>query len=75
MGSVVLFFYGPANADWYGLQYRDITEAELVTPGNAVYAIGAHHMDSAVWTARLKPDHVVGHSIFVYDLRDKAAAA
>jgi hypothetical protein len=54
-----------------GSPFRKIEEAEFIRPRNAVYAIGAHSIDSARWAKRIQPTIVIGHSIFVYDLRQE----
>ncbi len=67
--EVALFYFGPADPDYYGIPYRTFGQDEFETPRHTVYAVAAHHIDSVKWTAEIQPTCVIGHSIFVYDLR------
>ncbi len=71
-GEIALYFYGPSDPSWYKMHYRMLEDSEFETPKQAVYAIGAHQIDAVRWTARFKPDEIVGHSVFVYDFTQKA---
>jgi hypothetical protein len=67
--EVVLYSLSPADPAYYGLSYRRPEKEEFETPRRAVYAVGAHQRDAMRWTRDLKPDKIIGYSMFVYDLR------
>jgi hypothetical protein len=67
--EVALFYFGSADPAYYGIPYRIFNQDEFEKPRAAVYAVAAHHIDSVKWTASTQPTRVIGHSIFVYDLR------
>lgn len=67
--EVVLYSISPADPAVYGIPYRRPEKDEFAAPRATVYAIGAHQMDALGWTKDLKPDKIIGYSMFVYDLR------
>lgn len=69
--EVVLYCHGIEDPHAYGIPSRDFTLEEYVTPKKTVYAFGAHAMDSFLWAKNLKPTTVIGHSFYIYDLREK----
>ncbi len=64
--EIVLISLGSPNPK---LPVRRISPEESVHPRKTVYAIGAHQMGSLLWTKDRLPTQVLGHSLFVYDLR------
>ena len=68
-GELVLFLYAPADPAFYGIHFRVIEEDEFLKPRKAVYAIGAHRIDAVRWVSQYQPTKIIGHSIFIYDLR------
>ena len=53
----------------YGAQWRPITSGDMERPGPYVYALGIHGIDSIPWFRNYKPVKIIGHSIWVYDMR------
>lgn len=56
----------------YGLKSRPITQAEQRELGPYVYAISVHGLDIKGWPGKYRPAHIVGHSIWIYDFRQKS---
>jgi len=71
--EVALFYYGPADPRQYRIWTRPLEPAEMEEPQANFYAIGAHGIDAVRWTTEIQPTAVIGHSIFVYDLREDEA--
>lgn len=69
--EVSLCYFGGAEASFYGVNAKPVTETELETPGNKVYAISVQYLDAVKWAKDLKPEGRAGYSIFVYDMRKK----
>jgi len=67
--EVALFYPWPASPDYYGIPRRKLSDEEYEKPADALYAISVHRMDAVRWTKDIPPSKVIGHSIFVYDLR------
>lgn len=67
--EVVLQSISPADPAYYGIPYRRFGEDELLAPRKTVYAIGAHSLDGVRWTKAVRPDKIIGYSIFLYDFR------
>ena len=55
----------------YGVSWRFFTPEELKEPGRNVYAVGVHGIDGIDWYRRYPPTKIIGHSLWVYDLREK----
>ncbi len=72
--EVALFYPWPASPDYYGISHRELTPEEWEKPGDAVYAISAHRIDKVRWTNEFSASKVIGHSIFIYDFREKGAS-
>lgn len=68
--EVVVLYHGVEDPLYYKIPYRLFRPEEFHAPSKTVYAIGAHRLDTVDWTKSLQPTHVVGHSFFIYDLRD-----
>ncbi|MBI4432106.1 MAG: glycosyltransferase family 39 protein [Candidatus Omnitrophica bacterium] len=69
--EVVLAFHQSADPAYYGIPSRSATPDEFNNPKKTVYALGAHFLEGFEWTRGARPTHVLGHSVFVYDLREK----
>ncbi len=69
--EVTLFLYSPAEPASYGIRGRRIETEELEAPRAAFYALGAHNIDAVQWAAGRRPDAEIGHTIFLYDLREE----
>ena len=69
--EVTLFYYGSADPAYYHIPVRKIEKDEFIKPRNTVYALAVHHIDSVRWFEKYKPVKIIGHSIFVYDFRNK----
>lgn len=67
--EVVVMYHGIEDPAYYGIPAREITQDELIRPKPTVYAIGAHRFNVVKWTSDVRPTHVVGHSFFIYDMR------
>lgn len=67
--EVGIYYFGGADAEYYGIKSQPVTEAELAVPGKKVYAISAQYLDAVKWAKGLKPSARAGDSIFVYDMR------
>lgn len=72
--EVVVMYHGIEDPAYYGIPAREITPDELIRPKPTVYAIGAHRFNVVKWTADVRPTHVVGHSFFIYDMRQPGGA-
>ena len=55
----------------YGVPWRSLTPQETKEPGPYVYAIGVHGIDGMPWVRHYKPVKIIGHSMWIYDLRKK----
>lgn len=67
--EVGLYYFGGADPVFHGITYTPVTETELETPDNKVYAISVQYLDAVKWTKDLKPTGRAGYSILVYDMR------
>lgn len=72
--EVALFYPWPASPDYYAIPHRELTQEEWEKPDHAIYAISAHRIDRVLWTKEFSASKVIGHSIFVYDFREKGAS-
>jgi len=71
--EVALLTLSPSDPAYYKIPYRSLREGEFNFPEKTVYAVGVHDWDAVQWAKNLKPDKIIGHSFFVYDLRGKSA--
>lgn len=71
--EVVVMYHGIEDPAYYGIPAREITQDELIRPKPTVYAIGAHRFNVVKWTSDVQPTHIVGHSFFIYDMRQPGA--
>lgn len=71
--EVVLLYHGIEDPAYYRIPFRWPEPDEFVVPRKTVYALGAHHIDTMRWYDKIEPTTVVGHSIFIYDLRKKGS--
>jgi hypothetical protein len=67
--EVVLQASAGADPAYYGIPYRKFEDSERERPKETVYAVSAHYLDSVKWTKRVEPTKVLGHAMFIYDLR------
>ena len=72
VSEVVLGTISPVDLQKaYGIGWRVPAEAENHAPGPYVYALGLHNFDGIEWVHRYKPVKIVGHSMWIYDFREK----
>ena len=69
--DIALSYPWPADPGYYALPYHKPNEREYQHPQKKVYAISAHMIDAYRWHSDYSPTAVVGHTIFIYDLRFK----
>ena len=70
--EVVLLTISPVDLKAaYGIPWRAMTEREFREAGPHVYALGVHNFDGVEWAKERKPDVIIGHSMWIYDLRKK----
>ena len=55
----------------YGVPWRTPTEEENHRPGPYVYALGLHNFDGIDWVHQYRPAKIIGHSMRIYDFREK----
>ena len=67
--DIALSYPWPADPGYYALPYHKPNEREYQHPQKKVYAISAHMIDAYRWHSDYSPTAVVGHTIFIYDLR------
>ena len=78
---LALWYFGTDDPTSYGLDWRPLSDEELMQPQRAAYAISvnnlialklraqeSHHAELD-WLARHRPAATIGHSIYVYDFR------
>ncbi|MBD3379123.1 MAG: phospholipid carrier-dependent glycosyltransferase [Candidatus Omnitrophica bacterium] len=70
-GEIGLLYFGVADPGHYGIRHYEPSDAEKASPGNKVYAVSVNYLESVEWTENTRPDVSIGHSINVYDLREK----
>jgi len=71
INEITLLYFGEDNPEFYGINYKKITKAEMEVPKKAIYAISAQFIDSINWAKAYKPTAKAGCSIFIYDLSQK----
>ena len=69
--EVRLLYFGTADPAYYGVRYKNLEEADMEKPRQAVYALSVNSIDSVKWKDKIEPDYKAGYSIFIYDLRNK----
>ena len=69
--EVRLLYFGTADPAYYGVRYKNLEEADMEKPRQAVYALSVNSIDSVKWKDKIEPDYKAGYSIFIYDLRSK----
>lgn len=72
ISKISLRYFGTADPSFYGIDYEPVTETETERPESKVYAVSVFFREHMKWCDRIKPDALVGGSIHVYDLREKA---
>ncbi len=71
-GEITLVTISPVDMKKaYGVEWRLMAPEENLQPGPYVYALGLHNFDTAKWTQHIKPDKIVGHSVWIYDFTKK----
>jgi 4-amino-4-deoxy-L-arabinose transferase-like glycosyltransferase len=67
--KVKLFYFGEALPDYYGIDYENITDDDLIQPEKGkYYAISVQYLDAFKWTKNRKPYRKAGWSIFLYKI-------
>lgn len=69
--DIKLLYFGTADPTRYGIKSRLLSPGEFIHPGNEVYAVSAHYMDSVAWTKSHRPTAYAGYSIPIYDFRER----
>ena len=69
--EITLFYFGEDDPSLYGINFKKISAQEIEKPEKAIYAVSAQFLDSLNWSKMYKPTAKAGHSIFIYDLRQK----
>lgn len=72
--EVVVLTLSPVDPADYGIPYRRFNESDSAAPAKTVYAVGVHFWDSVRWAKHIKPDRIIGHSFFIYDMRGEKTA-
>ncbi len=78
-----LMYFGAINPRLYGLSFRQISENELINPGNGIYAISTHYLiytrklaywnkADLDWLKLYEPVGYAGNSIYIYQFTDKS---
>jgi len=78
---VALWYFGTDDPTSYGIDWRPLSDAELLQPQRAAYAISVNFLIALKlraqesshaefdWLARYRPAATIGHSINIYDFR------
>ena len=78
---LALWYFGTDDPTSYGLDWRPLSDEELLQPQRAAYAISVNNLIALKlraqesrhaeldWLARHRPSATIGHSIYVYDFR------
>ena len=70
LDEIKLFYFGTADPSFYGINYKALSEAEINSPEQEVYAVSVHKLEAVKWTKDHKPIARLGNSIFIYDFRE-----
>jgi hypothetical protein len=78
---LALWYFGTDNPTSYGIDWRPLSDEELLQPRRAAYAISVNFLIALElraresrhaefdWLARYRPAATIGHSIHIYDFR------
>ena len=71
-GEVVVYSISTVDLEKaYGVRWRQFTTKDLRNPAHSVYVLGIHGIDKVPWYQKYKPVKIIGHSIWIYDLRNQ----
>ena len=73
LDSIKLFYFGTADPASFGINAEALSEEEMTSPLNDVYAVSVHKLEAVKWTADKVPACTAGGSIFIYDFRTSRA--
>ena len=69
--AVKLDYFGTADPTFYGIRYKELTDAEKRSPQHEIYAISVLFLEHTKWAPKIKPTAIVSGSIFIYDFSTK----
>ena len=78
---IALWFFGTDNPAGYGIEWRPLSDEEVLQPQREAYAMSVNNLiglklraqetgrSEFDWLARYRPTATIGYSIYVYDFR------
>ncbi len=78
---LALWYFGTDNPAGYGIEWRPLSDEEVLQPQRAAYAISVNNLiglklraqetgrSELDWLARYRPAATIGYSIYIYDFR------
>lgn len=78
---LALWYFGTDNPAGYGIEWRPVSDEEVLQPRRAAYAISVNNLiglklkaqetdrSELDWLARYRPAATIGYSIYIYDFR------
>ena len=69
--EIFLSYFGTADPAFYDINYTEIFPEDTDALGGKVCAVSVQYLENFEWTKVVKPTHVIGYSIFIYDFRNQ----